>query len=59
MFAPCGTTSQKARPGSPYPVGPEPGGVTLADLDGDGRDDLVAAAGGEGSIAIMLVPGGP
>ena len=44
--------------GSPVPVGRETGGVALADLNDDGRDDLIATAEGERSIAVLLAPGG-
>ncbi|MFL5339076.1 MAG: FG-GAP-like repeat-containing protein [Gemmataceae bacterium] len=41
-----------------YPVGANPSGITVADLNGDGKDDLaVVNAGVAGSVGVMLSNG--
>jgi hypothetical protein len=40
-----------------YPVGLVPWWVTAADLDGDGKPDIITANAGSGSISILLGKG--
>jgi serine/threonine protein kinase len=48
-----GTGRFRSAPGSPIFVGTNPTGVAVADFDGDGNQDLVAAVNGGGSLAIL------
>ena len=49
MFAPA--------PGSPFVVGSRPGDVAVADVNGDGAADVIAANAGDGSIGVLLGDG--
>jgi hypothetical protein len=44
--------------GSPYVVGSRPGDVAVADVNGDGAADVIAANAGDGSIGVLLGDGG-
>lgn len=41
-------------PQAPLNTGPSPNGLLLADLDRDGRDDIVATNAGDGSLTVFL-----
>jgi hypothetical protein len=43
----------RGAPGGPIFVGTTPTGVAVADFDGDGNQDIVAAVNGGGSLAIL------
>jgi hypothetical protein len=45
------------RQGGDFTVGALPGGVALADVDGDGKLDAVVACSGRGTLAILLGKG--
>jgi hypothetical protein len=42
------------QPQAPLATGPSPNGVLLADLDRDGRDDVVTTNAGNGSLTVFL-----
>ncbi|HEY2932198.1 MAG TPA: VCBS repeat-containing protein [Acidobacteriota bacterium] len=41
-------------PGSPIPLGGPPGNILMGDVNGDGKQDLVASVGRDHSIVILL-----
>jgi len=41
-------------PGSPFAVGGRPNGITTADLNGDGKPDLVLTDGATSTVSILL-----
>ena len=44
-------------PGSPVPIGGRPNGVAAADVNGDGKPDLVVTNGGTSGVSILLGDG--
>jgi hypothetical protein len=46
-----------AAPGSPIAAGGQPSGVIAADVDGDGKPDLLAAIGARSAVSILLGDG--
>ena len=36
-----------------FPVGPNPKGIAISDLDGDGRPDIITPDGGGGTISVL------
>jgi hypothetical protein len=44
-------------PGSPVAVGKRPNGITAADLNGDGKLDLVTTNGGSSDVSVLLGDG--
>lgn len=49
-----GTGVFTVAPGSPYEAGPGAKSMTAADLDGDGRDDLVVASWGSRDLTLLF-----
>ncbi|MFY9826890.1 MAG: FG-GAP-like repeat-containing protein [Thermoanaerobaculia bacterium] len=42
-----------------FPTGHQPEGIAVADLDGDGRPDVLVPASGNGSLSVLLNKSGP
>jgi FG-GAP-like repeat len=49
-----GSGSFSAAPGSPFAVGANPASVAVADVNGDGRPDIVTANQGSSNVSVLL-----
>ena len=49
-----GTGGFTAAPGSPFAVGMTPQSVAVADVNGDGKPDLLAANSGDNTVTVLL-----
>jgi VCBS repeat protein len=64
MVVPAPTGAPQARrvafrpgPGSPYALGGQPGDVAIADMNGDGRPDVMVAAASSSEVSVLLGDG--